>query len=94
MKLVGQMLGKRGRGILDAVEIEAFLAAARRHDVREAVGLERFRLPVDVERAVVVGLTRDEIVRAGIVGSLVTTAVVADEVAGGLLVRLVGTRFQ
>ena len=82
VKLVQQMLGERGRGILDPVEIEGFLAAARRHDVGEAVGLERFAGPVDVERAVVVGLPEDQIVGAGIVRRLVAVDVVRGEIAG------------
>ena len=94
VKLVDQMFGERGRRIFDAVEIEAFLAAARRHDVGEAVGFQRFGLPVHVERTIVIGLAHDQVVGAGIVGRLVAAVIIGDKIAGRLLVGLLGARFQ
>ncbi len=89
VQLAEQMLGERGCRIFHAVEVERLLAAAGGDHVGEAVRFERLRLPVHVERPVVVGAAADQIVRAGIVRSLVPALVVGREFARRCLALLV-----
>ena len=68
---------------MDPVEVEAFLACARGHDIGKAVGLQRFGLPVTVERTVVIGLTEHDVVGARIVWGFIGFGVVGSHVPGG-----------
>ena len=78
-----------------AVEVERFVARRRPTDVGEAVGFQRFRRPVHVERPVVVGLAEDEVVGAGIVGRFVSLANPRRRrIAGGLALVVAGARFE